>query len=249
MKISVLKTELKNILALRGLFLQETNFQIRYNACHERSWTDPYLLLQDDVAVGYASIKGKDDLNKRDAVFEYFLIPACRTGTYLFFHQLAQVSQARFIECQSNDLILSSLLFQYTKNIVSDTILFKDRSVTEFAMQRTVFRKRREDDMIFEHHSEPVGEFVLELNREIVATGGFLIHYNYPFADHYMEVMEDQRQKGFGSLILQEVKKRSYLAGRVPAARCNIGNNASKATLIRAGFEITGFMLTGEIML
>jgi hypothetical protein len=36
MKIEATKTTLKEILSLRNLFLQERNFQIRYNVSHER---------------------------------------------------------------------------------------------------------------------------------------------------------------------------------------------------------------------
>ena len=89
--------------------------------------------------------------------------------------------------------------------------------------------------------------YVLEFNNEVVATGGFLLHYNMPFADLYMEVREDCRRKGFGSFLIQEIKKQCYLAGRVPAARTGLDNIASKATLIKAGFKIAGFMLSGTI--
>ena len=51
--------KLEDIQSLRALFLQETNFQIRYDACHRRGWTDSYVLKIDDVAVGYGSIKGQ----------------------------------------------------------------------------------------------------------------------------------------------------------------------------------------------
>jgi hypothetical protein len=36
MTLDVIKTDLKEILYLRNLFLQENNFQIRYNGRHER---------------------------------------------------------------------------------------------------------------------------------------------------------------------------------------------------------------------
>jgi hypothetical protein len=36
MTARAVKTGLKDIEALRGLFLQESNHQIRYNACHEQ---------------------------------------------------------------------------------------------------------------------------------------------------------------------------------------------------------------------
>ncbi len=82
---------------------------------------------------------------------------------------------------------------------------------------------------------------------EFVAMGGFMLHYNRPFADLYMEVREDCRGRGFRSFLLQELKKECYLAGRVPAARCELQNTASRATLIKAGLKVCGFMLTGKI--
>ena len=74
-----------------------------------------------------------------------------------------------------------------------------------------------------------------------------MLNYNIPYADIYYEVKENFRQKGFGSLIVQELKKEIYLMGRVPAARCNIRNRASKANLLKAGFRVCGFILKGDI--
>lgn len=74
-----------------------------------------------------------------------------------------------------------------------------------------------------------------------------MLYYNPPFADLYMEVSERHRGKGFGSFILQELKKECYIKGRVPAARCTIDNAPSKGSLIRAGFTTCGYMLTGHI--
>ena len=88
---------------------------------------------------------------------------------------------------------------------------------------------------------------MLEFDDEIVATAGFLLHYNEPFADLYMEVRPDCRRRGFGAFILQEVKKACYLAGRVPAARTGLDNVASRATLQKAGFRVSGFMLVGSV--
>jgi GNAT superfamily N-acetyltransferase len=95
--------------------------------------------------------------------------------------------------------------------------------------------------------AEPIGDYVLELDNEIVATGGFLLHYNMPFADLYMEVREDCRRKGFGSFLIQEIKKQCYLSGRVPAARTGTNNIASWSTLTKAGLKVAGFMLLGTV--
>jgi GNAT superfamily N-acetyltransferase len=108
-------------------------------------------------------------------------------------------------------------------------------------------RPRRDDDRIFEHTVEPVGDYVLEIEGEIVATAGFMLHYNMPFADLYMEVKKDRRRRGYGSFILQEVKKACYLAGRVPAARTGLDNTASRETLQKAGMRVSAFMLLGRV--
>src|SRR5687767_9484872 len=122
MALDVIKTDLKEILYLRNLFLQENNFQIRYNACHERGWTNSYLIVYNNEKIGYGSVKG----NERDTVFEFYLIPAFRTLSSMVFLELLKSSNASFIECQSNDFLLTSLLYQYGQDINSNVILFDD---------------------------------------------------------------------------------------------------------------------------
>ena len=246
MTLKAVKSELKDIQPLRSLFLQEMNFQIRYNACHERGWTDSYLLTIDDVVIGYGSIKGQD-LSDRDTVFEFFVIPPFRKASSPLFRELLAVSHAVCIECQSNDALLSSMLYEFSRNISSDVMLFEDHVSTRHAIPGAVFRPARDDDKVFDHKVEPAGNYVIEQFGEVVATGGFMLHYNRPFADLYMEVREDCRRRGLGSFLLQEVKKECYVAGRVPAARCSIRNTASRATLIKAGLRTCGFMLTGTL--
>jgi GNAT superfamily N-acetyltransferase len=246
MEIKAAKTSLENILRLRKLFLLESNFQVRYNACHERGWTDSYLLTIDDLEIGYGSVKGQE-IADRDSIFEFYVIPSFRNLSVNIFKKLITASGAGIIECQSNDRLLTYLLYEFAKNINADTILFDDAIATSHCSDDTAFRKAKQGDKIFEHKAEPAGDYVLEQKSEVVATGGFLLHYNFPFADLYMEVKEDCRRKGLGSFILQEVKKECYLAGRVPAARCDINNTASKACLLKAGFKVCGYMLKGEI--
>lgn len=247
MTLSAIKINLQEILPLRNLFLQENNFQIRYNAQHERGWSDSYLITHNEEKIGYGSIAGKENISDRDSVFEFYIIPSFRNLASLAFLELVHASKAHFIICQSNDLLLLSLLFQYGQNINADTVLLEENFASSMYIDNVIFRKRSDKDVVFEHKSEPVGEYVLEFNKEVVATGGFFLHYNMPFADLYMEVGEDCRRKGFGSFLIQEIKKQCYLAGRVPAARTGLDNIASRATLIKAGFKVAGFMLLGTI--
>jgi len=247
MGIMITKAELPEILPMRSLFMQENNFQIRYNAQHERGWSDSYLVTKDSQAIGYGSTMGHEDRKNRDTIFEFYIIPSFRGLASVAFLELLRFTKVRLIECQSNDLLITSMLVEFGRNISSDTILFKEGVTTSLSLDHVVFRKRLETDEPFEHKAEPLGDFVLEKEKEIVATGGFLLHCNFPFADLYMEVREDQRRKGLGSYLIQELKRECYLFGRVPAARTGMDNLASRATLLKAGLQIAGYMLLGEV--
>ena len=118
MKCKAIKTKLEAILPLRNLFLQETNFQIRYNACHERGWTDSYLLKVDAKEVGYGSINGQE-IKNRDTIFEFFLVPPYRKLASRIFPELIAASAVKLIECQSNDFLLTSMLYEFAQNIRS----------------------------------------------------------------------------------------------------------------------------------
>lgn len=246
MELKAVRAGLKDIQVFRGLFLQEANTQIRYNACHERGWTDTYLLTADGVTVGYGSVMGQQ-IKGRDTVFEFYVIPPFRPLANGLFRELLLVSKVSFIECQSNDPILTGFLYGFAQNIRSPVILFRDNVKTSYLLPGVVFRAKEEGDRMFDHKQEPEGDFVLLWEGEIVGSGGFLLHYNMPFADLYMEVREEYRRKGLGSFLIQEIKRACYMAGRVPAARCNIENIASKATLLKAGLAIAGYMLMGDV--
>jgi GNAT superfamily N-acetyltransferase len=90
-------------------------------------------------------------------------------------------------------------------------------------------------------------EWRLDLNGEVVATGGILFHYNRPYGDIYMDVTEPHRRRGFGAYVVQELKRAAYELGVIPAARCNTTNVASRKTLQKAGLVPYANILTGTI--
>lgn len=237
------RVEHAEILGLRGLYLQEMNAQVRYDACHVRGWADTYRLELGDRTVGYGAVKGLDDLGDRDAIFEWYVVPAFRNRLDDLFVALLEASGASYIECQTNDALLSGMMYVHAENVRAHVVLFADHEVTRLPSGDVSFRRRRDGDAV----TADEGEWLLERDGEVLATGGFLLHYNPPFADLYMAVPEPHRRQGFGSLILQELKRECYLAGRVPAARCNLSNRASRATLLRAGMRVSGFMLAGDV--
>jgi len=240
MDIVVSKLSLKEVQPLRDLRLAEIDFQFVYNKCHGAGWADTYLFAIDGEKAGYGSIWGKDKREERDAIFEFYLLEPYRRLANSIFPELHKVSGASYVECQTNDRLITDMLFEYCANIYADRILFEDSITTEMKMPGAVFKKTVNND--------GETEYILERDGEIVATGGFIWNYNFPYIDMYYEVKESHRQKGFGTLITQELKKEAYLLDRVPAARCNINNKASKATLLKAGMKVCGHILIGELV-
>lgn len=239
MKLEVIKTSLNEIKHLRVLFLQENNFQFIYDKCHLYGWADIYLFKCNEIPVGYGAIWGQEKREDRDAIFEFYIIPLYRKFAGNFFSELHKISGTIFIECQTNDLLLSQMLYQFGKNINAEAILFKDNFQTAFVVDGASLHKQQNNN------ANP--DYVLKYQDEVVATGGLMLNYNMPYADIYYEVNEQHRQKGFGSFFVQELKRQAYVSGRVPAARCNINNFISKATLSKAGFEVCGFIVKSEI--
>ncbi|HKO82519.1 MAG TPA: GNAT family N-acetyltransferase [Chitinophagaceae bacterium] len=243
MEIEIIKTNLEEIKAFRVLFLQENNFQFVCDKCHYYGWADTYLFTVNGEKAGYGSVWGTNKREDRDAIFEFYLLKPFRKMADLVFPQFHNQSGAVYIESQSNDPLLSSMLYQFSQNINAEAILFKDSFDTDLQIPGATFGRKT----IRESSGADEGDFIVLQNGETVAEGGLMLNYNMPFADIYMNVKENFRQQGLGSFIVQELKKEAYRMGRVPAARCNVNNHISKATLLKAGFEICGHRLLGNI--
>jgi GNAT superfamily N-acetyltransferase len=236
--ISVLSTELPHILDMREEYRREMNAQIVHDSWHKRGFTTSYLCQLDDTIVGYGAVGGVPP-DPKDIVKEFYVQPAHRRFALPLFRELISVSGARRIHAQTNDALLTLMLLDCGTDWTSDAILFADAITTTLPPPDGVTLRpvaRDEHGRVFPHTAEPVGEWGLECDGgQIVATAGFLCHYNPPYGDVYMEVDERYRRRGFGSYLVQEVKRLCRERGRVPAARTNIVNVASRRTLERAG--------------
>lgn len=242
MELKVTKTVLEEIKAFRTLFLKENNFQFVHNKCHDYRWADDYIFLLNDIKIGYGSVWGLNKREDRDAIFEFYVIKSFRKLSNIVFPAFLSASEAKFIQCQTNDHLLTAMLYEFSRNINAESILFEDHYNTNFAKPSVRFRKRATE----EGNAMDV-PYIIEQNNEEAASGGLMLNYNMPYADIYMEVKESFRGQGLGALMVQELKKEAYLMGRVPAARCNPKNQISKATLLKAGFKACGFILVGVI--
>ncbi len=241
-EIEIIKTGLKEIEELRSLFLQENNFQFVHNKCHLYGWADEYLFCLNGLNIGYGAVWGQSKREDRDAIFEFYIIETYRKFANNLLSKLCESSGALFIECQTNDPLLASMLYEYAENIDAEAILFEDDFQTGFEISGATFQKGTQDAA----DSNDV-QYILKLKDEVIATGGLMLNYNLPYADLYYEVNETHRRRGLGSFMVQELKKEAYRIGRVSAARCNIKNVISKATLLKAGFKVCGNILKGTI--
>lgn len=246
MNMEAIRADGQTIAPLRRLFLAERPFQIRYEACHSRGWADYYLLKQGDTVLGYGAIKGRE-IVARDTIFEFFLLAPFRGHGAAAFASLIVAAQPRWIECQSNDVSLFTMLGSFGQDITAQAMLFEAATPTGLEIPDVVFRRRGEREPVFAHSVEPEGRWVLEQKGEVVATGDFLTHYNAPFADLHMEVAATRRRQGLGSFLIQELQAECRRQGFTPAARCDMHNAASIATLSKAGMRPAGLMLRAAL--
>lgn len=241
MEFDIVKAKETDIESHRRLFLAEAKFQFVYNKCHGAGWVDVYLFKFNEIAIGYGSVWGKDKREDRDTICEFFLEQPFRKYARQIFDQFAKAAGALFVECQTNDVLLANMAFELAKNINTEAILFETAFETTFTIDDAQFVKSQS--------SEDWNAYSIQKDGETVATAGFIWNYNFPYIDIYYEVKENFRKQGYGTLIMQELKREAYRLGRIPAARCNVKNQASKALLLKAGMRVCGYIIIGEINL
>ena len=246
MNIEVSRVEVNDIAPLRELHRQVMSCEIMHDSFPRRGFSDPYLIRVEGRIAGYGLVA---NVHWPETVHEFYLTPAYRDAALPLFRQLLAVSQASHILAQTNDRLMLLMLYDCSQNITSDTILFEDALTTHLTCPTGCLRKVTEADKarMFEHGPEPVGDWMIESDGVPVATGGALFHYNPPYGDVYMEVAEPYRRRGFGSYLVQELKRICYEMGKIPASRCNVANAASRRTLQKAGLLPCGRLLVGDV--
>jgi GNAT superfamily N-acetyltransferase len=180
---------------------------------------------------------------------EFYTLPCVRAHALPIFREMLAASSATEIESQTNCPLQLLMLYDCATNIAAETTLFFDAFTTNLPCPNGTFRRLpvEEQSSVFNHRAEPIGEWAVEANGAVVATGGALYHYNPPYGDIYMEVAEHARRQGFGSYLVQELKRVTYEIGKRPSARCDVTNAASRATLQKAGFLPCAHILVGQV--
>jgi GNAT superfamily N-acetyltransferase len=236
---------------LREQYRAEMNCQVVHDSIHRRhGWTTTYRLEVDREAAGFGSMAIGGPWTDKPTLFEFYVAPDYRSRAFDLFEALLGTTGARFMEIQSSDALLSVMLHVYARDIVSEAIVFHDRLTTTLPSMGAELHHTMPEHVI--RHCMQVcdggPEWRLTLDGATVATGGILFHYNRPYGDIYMDVVDTHRGRGFGSYLVQELKRIAYELGAIPAARCNPGNVASRNTLQRAGFVPCAHILDGTIV-
>jgi GNAT superfamily N-acetyltransferase len=233
-KTSIERSTADAIAPLRELHRREMNCQIVHDSFPRRGLSDAYVIAADSEIVGYGCVDNKFDPGTVD---EFFVTPSYRGWALSLFRGILDATGARRIRAQTNDRLLLLMLYDCATAIAVENLLFADALTTALPCpEGTLHRKPGDEE-----------EWHLVVGDAIAATAGLLFHYNPPFADVYMEVDQRFRRRGFGSYIVQEVKRVAYALGKIPAARCNADNAASRRTLERAGMLPCGRILRGEV--
>src|SRR5262245_9604551 len=178
-----------DVLPLRERYREEMNCQVVFDSIHRRrGWTVTYALTVDGATAAFGSKAIGGPWTDKPTIFELYILPEYRSRAFDIFEALVAASSARFLEIQSNDLLMSVMLHTYAPDVQCEAIVFQDRLTTALPSNGATMRCLMPDDQI-RHCMQAQGggpEWRLELNGETVATGGILFHYNRPYGDIYM---------------------------------------------------------------
>ena len=201
MRIQAKQTSADSILPLRTRYREEANCQIVHDSIHRREgWTLSYLLELGGASAGFGSVAIGGPWKDKPTVFEFYVLPEHRSRAFEFFEAFLTVSGARFFEVQSSDVLLTVMLHTYGREIASEKIVFHDKLTTVLPANGAILRRVTpwEEIRLCQEQRQGGGEWLLEIEGN-VAAGRHPFHYNRPYGDLYMEVMEPFRRRGFGS--------------------------------------------------
>ena len=250
MSLSATSVPVREILPWRERYRQEMQCQIVHDSLHGREgWTRSYLLNSGPTVAGYGAVAVGGPWKGTATLFELFLAPAHRDRAADFFATLVAAADISGFEVQTNDRLLTELLSPWPPGTACEKIVFHDQHPTALPANGARLRRAAPADAarIFPHRDEPVGDWLLEVEGQVAATGGILYHYNRPYGDIYMETAESFRRRGLGSYLVQELKRLCREGGSVPCARCSPANVASFQTLQKAGFTECARIMVGPL--
>jgi GNAT superfamily N-acetyltransferase len=250
MRFDAVPCSAEAVLPLREQYCAEMRCQIIHYQIHARAaWTETFELHADGEIAGFGTKAIAGPWRERPTIIEFFVLPEQRSHVFRLFEALLAQTDVRNVETQSNGTQLAHMLHTWSRDVMSESILFEDKFTTELPANGAKVRQVTPDAEIhgaIERRSGG-GEWQLVLEGVAIGKGGILFHYNRPYGDIHMEIAEQFRRRGLGAYFVQELKGAGRVLGAIPAARCNPNNLASRYTLQKAGFVPCGHMLAGSV--
>jgi len=240
--ISATPTDLDAIAGMRERYRAAAGCQIVRDSILPRGLATPWILLRGGEPAGYAGVWSEHFPGR---ILEAWVAPEHESVADALLRTLIRESGARAIEWQTNLPGSAALAGKVADEVRIEHLLFEDGPATSLAAPHGAAFVRREAAHV--RDGDPEGPWVLTVHGSLVAAGGILTHYNEPWGDLYMAVVERERRRGFASFLVQELRRLARADGLIPAARCGPANEASRRTLLRAGMVECGRLLSGRI--
>ncbi len=234
MRIVAQHCSASDVVGMRELYQHECRCQVIAYSMLPRGLADSWSIVVGGTMVGYAGIWNKHYPGR---VSEFYVIPAYRSLQDELFQAFLLTATPIEIGAQTNIPHMATLLYDYCDSISQKNVHFQYDNHPGLALSGATLQIC----------DDSANEWLLQREEQIMAKGGILHHYNAPYSDLYMEVFPQFRRLGAGSYLVQELAARCWQLGRIPCARCNVDNSASRRTLRRAGLRCCGYNLAGKI--
>lgn len=250
MSPEIAAVEAERIAGLRERHCEAMGAQIVRWSWLTRGFVDAFEIRVGTRRTGYALVGGAPG-EARNGVVELFAPEMDSVARSVALERVVEVTRARRVLAQTNDQQLHSAYVLLRRTCRETHVLFAAPAGVARPGEASgaTFRRLEANERagVFRHESEPVGEWCVEAGGEVVATGGYLTHYNEPWVDVHMEVASHARLRGYGSMAVAGVVREAWLRGLRCAARCRVENEASARCLARAGMKEAGRLIEGEV--
>jgi len=248
--IAIRPCALPDVASWREILQQETGGICAHHALPRwPGWAAGYAIECERQPAGYGLVAVGGPWQGRPTIFEFYLAAPHRHEAFKVFEQFLAASGARHFVVQSNHTLLAAMLHTFGRDIVREKIVFEDRATTTLPALGATLRPLTAETEIQAALAERRGhaEWALLVAGEEVGLGELYFHYNAPYCDVAMRIAEPHRGRGYGSYLVQELKRIARSYGAIPTARCEVGNLASQGALRRAGFVPHAHILLGEV--
>ncbi len=233
--IAVSRCAVPDVAGMRHLYQHECHCQVIAYSMVARGLADSWYITVDGEVAGYGAIWNSHYPGR---VSEFYVLPVYRSLVNRLFEAFVRCAGPTELAAQSNVPHMLGLLYEYCREITQENALFQYNHHPGLSLSEADLQRNPHDD----------NEWFLNMDGVTAAKGGILHHYNPPYSDIYMEVVPEFRRKGVGSYLVQQLASECWHMGRIPCARCNIDNNASRRTLERAGLACCGYHLAGRLL-